>query len=94
MGMEEKYSEIWRLKDWCEKLRIPHRMEDLYDGYALRFLNASQGDFIQHEYSYGSTHGCVEPAIGCRQDYTAVTLKKAKWLVLRHWFKLRRVKRD
>lgn len=90
--MEEKYAEIWRLKDWCERLGIPHIMQGLFDGYKLCFYDKRRGDFVQHEYSYGAEQGCVEPAIGSRCDYSAVSLRKAKWLVLLHWFRLRRIK--
>lgn len=74
-----KYAEIRKLYDYCVKIGINAKMIDLYDGYMIVFPNAS--DFVQHEYSYGSDHGCVEPLIGCRFDCTAVPLKKAKALV-------------
>jgi hypothetical protein len=61
-------------------------LEKLFDGYAIRFN--SGGDFVQHQYSYGSSVGCVEPAIGSRLDYTAVPLKNAIALVRRHKDKL------
>lgn len=90
--MKEKYSEIWRLKDWCERLGIPHSMQDLYDGYKLCFYDKARGNFVQHKHSYGAEHGCVEPEIDSKFDYRPVSLRKAKWLVLLHWFRLRRTK--
>lgn len=76
------YKEIWELKRYCEKIGVDCTIERLYDGYAIRFKKI-KGDFVQHKGSYGSTCGYVEPAIGCRLDYTAVTLKQAKGLVRR-----------
>lgn len=83
----EKYKEIWELKRYCEKIGVDCTIERLYDGYAIRFKKIN-GDFVQHYGSYGSGCGCVEPAIGCRLDYRAVTLKQAKGLVRRRRLKL------
>lgn len=77
-----KYTEIKELFDYCIKQGINATIELLWDGYAIRFPNG--GDFIQHGHSYGSRVGCVEPAIGCRLDYTAVPLENAKALVRYH----------
>ena len=92
--MEKKieYNEIKELYKYCVKIGINAVLETLYDGYAIRFPNG--GDFIQHQYSYGGDLGCVEPAIGCRADYTAVSLRNAKALVKRHKDKLNRLKED
>jgi hypothetical protein len=78
----EKYKEILELHKYCEKTGVECRLEKLYDGYALRFNNG--GDFVQHKGSYGCDVGCVEPAIECRLDYSAVPLKNAIELVRRH----------
>lgn len=78
----EKYKEILELYDYCVKLLIPATIEYFWDGYAIRFPFG--GDIVQHKYSYGSRCGCVEPAIGSRVDYCAVSLKNAKALVKRH----------
>jgi hypothetical protein len=80
---EIKYKAILDLYRYCEKLSIPAMLEDLHDGYAIRFPNG--GDFVQHKYSYGAERGCVEPAIGCRVDFSPVSLEKAKGLVRRCW---------
>ena len=77
-----KYTEIQKLYDYCIKIGIDAKLEKYWDGYAIRFPNG--GDFVQHEHSYGSHVGCVEPAISCRLDYTAVTLDRAKALVRYH----------
>lgn len=73
------YNEIEKLYEYCKGLKIPCKLEPLYDGYKLVFPN--EGDFVQHSFSYGSAHGRIEPAIGCDLDYTACTLSEAKRLV-------------
>lgn len=83
-----KYDEIKELYDYCIEIGINAKLETLYDGYAIRFVGGWY--FIQHFYSYGSRIGCVEPAIGCRLDYTAVPLKNAKALVRYHKERLNR----
>ena len=83
--MTEKYPEILELYSFCEKNKITATLEKLYDGYAIRFPDG--GDFVQHYGSYGNDRGCVEPAIGCKRDYTAVPLRDAKMLVTWHRFK-------
>ena len=82
MNREETYKEIIELSKYCDKIGVEYRLEELYDGYQIRFNNG--GDFIQHRGSYGCRSGCVEPAIRSRADYTAVSLKNAKRLVKRH----------
>ena len=81
-----QYHEILELFDYCKKIGVSATLEELFDGYAIRFPNGS--DFIQHHGSYGCERGCVEPAIHCRLDYTAVPLENAKTLVKRHKDKL------
>ena len=73
------YDEIEELYEYCKGLKIPCKLEPLYDGYKLVLPN--EGDFVQHSFSYGSAHGRIEPAIGCDFDYTACTLSVAKRLV-------------
>lgn len=73
------YKEIKELYNYCIKIGISAKFEHLHDGYKICFPNG--GDCIQHSCSYGNDVGCVEPAIGCKWDYTAVPLKKAKALV-------------
>ena len=82
----EKYKEILKLHTYCVKTGVECRLENLFDGYAIRFN--SGGDFIQHRGSYGCDVKCVEPSIGSRLDYTAVPLKNAMALVRRHKDKL------
>ena len=82
MTIKVKYKEILELYGYCKKLSIPATLESLFDGFAIRFSNG--GDFIQHRGSYGCDSGCVEPAIHCRLDYSAVPLKTAKALVKYH----------
>lgn len=79
---ETKYTEILELHEYCLKTGVEARLEPCWDGYAIRFNNG--GDFVQHDGSYGCLSGCVEPAIGCRLDYSAVDLKQAKALVKYH----------
>lgn len=86
------YKEIIKLYEYCQKIGVNATLEDMYDGYAIRF--PSGYDFIQHSHSYGSRCGCVEPAIGSRSDYTAVSLKNAKALVKYHKEKLNRGAED
>lgn len=73
------YKEIVELFEYCKEIGLEARLETLFDGGVIRF--DGYGDIIQHEYSYGSKDGCVEPAIGSELDYTAVSLEKAKELV-------------
>lgn len=87
--MKVKYKEILELQQYCEKIGVECKLENLFDGYAIRFNNG--GDFIQHRGSYGCNAGCVEPAIGCGLDYTAVALKNAKALVKYHKDKLNKL---
>lgn len=72
------YNEIKELYEYCKGLKIPCRLEPLFDGYKLVLPNG--GDFVQHYGSYNSGC-CVEPAIGCDFDYTACTLSVAKKIV-------------
>jgi hypothetical protein len=84
---ELKYREILKLRKYCEKIGVEVQLERLYDGYKLCFNNGA--DFVQHQYSYGSDVGCVEPGgISRKLDYTAVPLEKAKALVRTHKDKL------
>lgn len=76
------YNEILELHEYCDKMGVKATISPMFDGYCIRFNNG--GDFVQHFGSYGHNSGCVEPAIGCRLDYTAVPLKNAKALVKRH----------
>ena len=87
-----EYKEILELHRYCQKTGVQAVLEHFIDGYAIRFL--SGGDFVQHQYSYGSKYGYVEPAIGCRSDYSAVSLKDAKRLVYRHKKKLNCERKD
>ena len=77
-----KYYEIWALWAYCKRHDIPAEMEPLFDGWKLVFPNES--DFVQHEFSYMSIRGDLEPAIGCEDDYSPVSLEKAEALVLKH----------
>lgn len=77
-----EYKEIHCLYFYCLKIGLKVEISELFDGYKLSFPNG--GDFVQHYGSYGSAVGCVEPAIGSRLDYTAVSLTSAKSLVKRH----------
>ena len=74
------YEEIKELYDYCQEIGIHAEMEEFLGGYAIRFPNGD--DIVQHTYSYGSSYGYVEPAIGCEEDYSAVSLERAKELVL------------
>lgn len=77
---ELKYTEILKLRKFCEKIGVEVQLERLYGGYALIFNNGA--DFIQHQFSFGNDVGCVEPGgISEKLDYTAVPLEKAKALV-------------
>ena len=81
-----KYKEIVELYEYCGKIGVHAEISPMFDGFCIRFKNG--GNFIQHGGSYGRDCGCVEPAIGSRLDYTAVTLKNAKRLLRRHKEKL------
>ena len=83
------FIEILSLHEFCREKGIHAEIVSLFDGFKLSFPNSDDfSDFVQHSYSYGATHGCVEPAIGCADDYTAVPLEDAKKLVLEHRQKL------
>lgn len=87
----ESYREIIELYDYCIKIGVDATLEELHDGWAIRFPDGS--DFIQHRSSYGCECGCVEPAVnGCRKNYAAMTLKNAKQLVKRYKGRLNKPK--
>lgn len=72
------YNEIKELYEYCKGLKIPCRLEPLFDGRKLVLPNG--GDFVQHRFSH-CPNSCVEPAIGCDLDYTPCPLSVAKRLV-------------
>lgn len=81
------YKEIIELKDYCEKIGVVVREENLFDGWILRFNNG--GDVVQHFGSYGSHNGCVEFGYtGFYLDFQATPLKNAKAFVKRNKEKL------
>lgn len=82
------YNEIVELYQYCKIIGVHAKLLEMDGGYKILFPNGS--DFVQHKYSYGSKCGYVEPAIGCRLDYTAVSLKSAKRLVEYHKNRLNR----
>lgn len=77
----DKYYEIWALLAYCKRQDISAEIEPLFDGWKLVFPNGD--DFVQHEYSYMGNTGALEPAIGCEDDFSPVTLEVAKVLVLK-----------
>ena len=82
-----KYTEIMKLRKFCELHGVETRLERAFDGYVIRFNNGA--DFAQHHGTYGSDLGCVEPGgVSKKLDYTAVTLEQAKSLVRTHKDKL------
>lgn len=81
-----KYPEILSLYGYCKEIGINATLEELRDGYKILF--SSGGDIAQHANSYGGGLGYVEPAIGCKIDYTSVELKKAKRLLRKNKIKL------
>lgn len=85
---ETPYKEIIQLFEYCQKIGVKATLKELFDGYKICF--PSGHDFVQHRFSYYSIDGYVEPAIGCEDDYTAVTLENAKRLVKQHREKLNR----
>ena len=78
----DKYYEIWALWAYCKRHDIPAKIEPLFDGWKLVFANGD--DFVQHAFSYMSIRGDLEPAIGCEDDFSPVTLEEAKVLVQKH----------
>lgn len=78
----DEYKEINELYEYCKKIGIHAEISPFLDGFCIRFNNG--GDVVQHMGSYGSGCGCVEPAIGSRLDYKAVSLNNAKSLMRRH----------
>lgn len=78
----ENYFEIWALWNYCKRQDIPAEIESLLDGWKLVFPNGD--DIIQHAFSYMGTFGALEPAIGCENDFSPVTLDEAKVLVLKY----------
>ena len=93
MKKDEKksYEEILKLSKYCEKIGLKHTLEPFLDGYSISF--GGKWDIVQHRFSYGSSRGCVEPAIGCRSDYSAISLDSAKKLVKRYKARLNGVAR-
>lgn len=78
----DKYYEIWALWAFCKRKDVPAEIVPLFDGWKLVFPNGD--DFVQHEYSYMSIRGDLEPAIGCEDDYSPVCLDDARALVMKH----------
>ena len=78
----DKYYEIWALLAFCKRQDVPAEIVPLFDGWKLVFPNGD--DFVQHEFSYMGDSGALEPAIGCEDDFSPVTLEEAKALVLKH----------
>ena len=76
---QRKYGEILALYRYCVEVGMDARLERLHDGWAVRFPNG--GDFAQHAGTYGTHDGFVEPAIGCEQDYSPVSLREAEKLI-------------
>ena len=76
---ENRYFEIWALYVYCRKLGIDAEITPLFTGWCLSFPDGS--NFIQHEHSYGSDDGCLEPEIVCDMDYSRVPLWHARALV-------------
>lgn len=76
------YEEIQELYEYCQSIGLEVTLKPLDDGYKLCFKDG--GDIVQHEYSYRSDEGCVEPAIGSRADYMGIPLKNAKAIVRYH----------
>lgn len=90
--LKPKYAEIQKLYDYCIKIGINAKIINLYDGYKISFPNGD--NFVQHQYSYASDFGYVEPAICCKRDYTPVSLKQAKALVRYHKDRLNKENRQ
>ena len=78
----ERYFEVWALWCYCVRQDIPAEIESLFDCWKLVFPNGD--DIVQHAFSYMGTSGALEPAIGCENDFSPVTLEEAKVLVLKH----------
>lgn len=74
------YKEILELYRWCVDSHIRCELTTIYDGYKIGFADGS--DFVQHEGSYYSRYGYVEPA-GFEKSYEPVTLEEAKILILK-----------
>lgn len=90
--MKKFYGEIFKLKDYCDKLGIKYRFEHLYNGYTIIFQE--KYDIVQHDHSYGNDRGCVEFAISKpRIDYRAISLENAKRLVHKYKDYLNEVQR-
>lgn len=77
------YTEIVKLQWFCMERNVTCSLDPLFDGFKLSF--PSGADFVQHFGSYGSDHGCLEPAgVDENYDYSAVSLTRAKKLILQH----------
>lgn len=81
VGME-RYEEIKRLHQYCNKIGLPAILKPEFDGYVLYFPNG--GEFNQHKGSIGHDYNCVEPSIGCKTDFKAVSFEIAKILIDAH----------
>lgn len=75
---EEQYTEILELQKFCDAHGIHATREKLFDGARLCFANGCE--IRQNE----GAHGFLEPVICCSCDFRAITLTKAKKLVLDH----------
>ena len=79
-----EYTAIIKLSLYCTELGIPHQLKEYGDGYILLFdaiKNEEYHDVAQHDGTYGSHRNCVEFAIGCERDFSAIKLEDAKKIV-------------
>ena len=83
-----KYPQIVELYNYCIKIGIEATLYAIYDGFLIKFNNG--GDIAQHHGTYGREYGCVEPNIGCKDDFRAISLAHAKGLVNGYKEKLNR----
>lgn len=88
-----RYTEVLKLRKYCEKIGVDVVLDTIHDGYRIRFNNGA--DFVQHQYSYGGVDGYVKPAgISKKLDCSAITLEQAKTLVRNHKEKLNKKRNE
>ena len=78
-----EYTAIIKLSLYCTELGIPHQLKEYGDGYIILFdaIKEEYHDVVQYDGTYGSHRNCVEFAIGCDEDFSAIKLEAAKQII-------------
>ena len=83
-----EFKEIFIVKDYCDKLKIPYIFTNWNGGYALVFNNW-QRDIVQDRLVPGVKFGFMEVRFKCLYDDIPLSLKKVLRLINKYQNKLR-----